>query len=256
MKMADDNRGCPKATDGSSDNLAADYHRITLAVEGLCENYEAARSDRTKHDGKTLFWGRIAGIGIGIYTLLTVGIVCASIYLAQQARLGTEAARHSVAIAEDTERRLLRAYVLVEDSKLNKFGGTEAPEADVIIKNFGRTPASAMTVWVGVKGADDFTMVSFPRRPTDLPIARMAFGPGGEMHWPAPFSRALNQAEIDSIKQAKGALFVYGEIRYRDAFDCSHFTKFRLIYGGNAGARPEGDLAIANDGNETDRNCE
>jgi hypothetical protein len=254
--MADDNRGGSNATGGSSDNQAADYHRITLAVEALCENYEAARSDRAKHDGKTLFWGRIAGIGIGLYTLLTVGIVCASIYLAQQAKLGTEAALHSAAIAEASERRQLRAYVFIEDSELRKFGSTEAPEGDVIIKNYGRTPASAMTVWVAVKGADDFTKVSFPRAPADLPITRMAFGPGGEMHWPAPFSRALNQAEIDSIKQGKGALFIYGEIRYRDAFDCSHFTKFRLIYGGNAGARPEGDMAIANDGNETDRNCE
>src|SRR5580658_2022781 len=103
--MAEDNRS-GSLGDGGSDNwLATDYHRVTLALETLSENYEAAQNDRTKHNSKTLFWARVAGFGVGLYALLIVGIVCASFYLAQQTKVSADAARHSAAIAEDTEKR-------------------------------------------------------------------------------------------------------------------------------------------------------
>jgi hypothetical protein len=92
---------------------SAEHHEIALAIESFRKNYEAAQSNRANHDKKTLFWARVAGIGVSIYTVLTLAIVGASIYSAKQAKISADAARATARIASDTEVRQLRAYLYV-----------------------------------------------------------------------------------------------------------------------------------------------
>ena len=55
------------------------------------------------------------------------------------------------------------------------------------------------------------------------------------------------------IKIAEGdaAIFAVGEILYKDAFGNPHFTKYRLIHGGDSMVSP-GKFGPAAEGNETD----
>ena len=64
--MADD----PKSENGGGDKLPAEHHEVAEAIETLRENYERTQQTRADHDAKTLFWARIAGIGVSIYTAL------------------------------------------------------------------------------------------------------------------------------------------------------------------------------------------
>ena len=43
--------------------------------------------------------------------------------------------------------------------------------------------------------------------------------------------------EIKLVGTPEGTIYVYGEIRYRDIFGIEQLTKYRLIHGGQEGAR-------------------
>ena len=109
----------PKTENGSGgDKPAAEHREIAVAIETLRENYQSTQRNRADHDAKTLLWARVAGIGVSIYTLLTLVIVAASIYSATQAKISADAARLSAATAQDTEKRQLRAYVGVNSEPI------------------------------------------------------------------------------------------------------------------------------------------
>src|SRR5271155_5526054 len=73
QEVADNNQ--KNSDSGGGNKPAAEQDKTALAIEALRKNYEAAQRDHAKHDGKTLFWARVTGIGVGIYTLLTLVIV-------------------------------------------------------------------------------------------------------------------------------------------------------------------------------------
>jgi hypothetical protein len=74
------------AGDGG-DKPAAEQHHIAFAIDALKTKYESAQAERGKHEKKSIFWARIAGIGVSIYTVLTVFIMTASIYSAKQSTI-------------------------------------------------------------------------------------------------------------------------------------------------------------------------
>jgi hypothetical protein len=50
--------------------------------------------------------------------------------------------------------------------------------------------------------------------------------------------------------------YVYGEVKYRDAFGVLRCTRFRLIYGGEVATRlPAPRMGAAPEGNEIDTDC-
>jgi hypothetical protein len=73
--MAEDNSN---GTDGS-DTPSAKYKPIVEAIDIFSKKYEVAQGDRTKHDGKTLFWAQWTGIGVAVYTVLTLLIAIVAI---------------------------------------------------------------------------------------------------------------------------------------------------------------------------------
>jgi hypothetical protein len=56
---------------------------------------------------------------------------------------------------------------------------------------------------------------------------------------------------IPMISDGKAAIYIFGEIHYRDAFQRDHWTRFRLYHGGDQ-AVGEGGLRGTVEGNETD----
>jgi hypothetical protein len=72
-----------------------------------------------------------------------------------QAEKLANAARDQANIADDTEKRQLRAYISVEGAAIAKFGDTiNKPEAHVILKNSGRTPDYKVAGWSAIKEAE------------------------------------------------------------------------------------------------------
>ena len=98
--MANDNPNGPNGDSNGCDEPGTECHEIALATETFRKSYETSESNRAQHDSKTLFWARVTGIGVGIYTFLTLAIVCAAIYSAKQAKISADAANASANIAE------------------------------------------------------------------------------------------------------------------------------------------------------------
>jgi hypothetical protein len=46
------------------------------------------------------------------------------------------------------------------------------------------------------------------------------------------------------------AIYVFGEIKYKDIFKTERSTRFRMMYGGGGGAAPDGALTFCEEGND------
>ena len=249
--MADD----PKSENGGGDKLPAEHHEVAEAIETLRENYERTQQTRADHDAKTLFWARIAGIGVSIYTALTLIIVGASIYSAQQAKISADAARLSAATAQDTEKQQLRAYVGVNSEPIIlRCDACDNPSKPIIereyrddnsvvmeIQNFGLTPAYDTSVrlkWEintsGIGPADDF---AYPDDQLGTNgVGKFAMYPGQKR----PSVVILDAQTIAFIQRARKhemSMFYYGRIDYRDVFDEQTIVDFCFWYAPDAGAK-------------------
>ena len=155
-----------------------------------------------------------------------------------------------------TSRVQLRAYVGVSAAKLINFvdGEEIAPMGEVTITNSGQTPARDVVNVSGIAIGlfpppsalkltvtdHDFATVARSRQTlgaANTSISRTAAG------------RPLEAEEKKDITEGKGAIYVYGEVRYRDVFGKRRWSKYRFMMGGPVGIRG-GQLATCEEGNE------
>jgi hypothetical protein len=139
----------------------------------------------------------------------------------------------------ETSRAQLRAYVLTSRTVVTNLvhGTTEMPEAQVTIKNSGQTPAH------NVISVNRFAIDKYPSPPTlnliisdrefsNPALSREVLGPGDTSISVVSAGRLLTAPEKASLASGTGIVYVYGEIRYRDAFGRKQSTKYRYMMGG------------------------
>lgn len=180
----------------------------------------------------------------------TLFIAAFTVILAAATALLYFATRDLVRGADKTAERQLRAYVHTAESTVTNIStGNGNVTFTIRIKNFGQTPAHKLSVLVAVELAPFPTDVSTLTKPSTESLKNITLGPTAEntiTMTRAPFS----QTEIADMA-ARKALYVYGTIRYEDAFGESRSTKFCLIKGGGNQYPLAGtDLFINNEGNE------
>ena len=240
----------------ADNNPASERHEIALQIEALRENYDSNQQNRAAHDSKTLFWARVAGIGVALYTLLTLAIVAASIYSARQAKISADAARLSAATAQHAEKQQLRAYVGINSEPIIlRCDACDDPSKPIVeqqdlrednsiiteMQNFGQTPAYDTTVYInwqinqyGTGLAEDFT---YPDTVTKgLQTSKFAMYPGQKR----PTVHALDAQTVGLIRRARNHelfIFYYGHIDYRDVFDEQSIVDFCFQYAPDAGPK-------------------
>jgi hypothetical protein len=170
---------------------------------------------------------------------------------AEAAKESADATKASVELARQTAERQLRAYVAVDQGILKGVGGAET-EARLYIKNTGQTPAYNTEQWVSIVADDYPTTRTFEFFPGTAEIGASATIGAGGLSTVFISVGALTANQWDKIRTGKAAIWLWGEIRYRDAFEKRRFTRFKYIYGGHVGARPNGAMAVDIDGNESD----
>ena len=161
-----------------------------------------------------------------------------------------------------TTRVQLRAYVFIHSAKVAiQDDDTTAITAIVVIKNSGQTPARKL---INVSGfaVSSYPIQTMPRLSiseaefSETRITRMDLGPISTSVSTTPISteqgratRAAKTEFISLLSEHKLIAFVYGEIRYEDAFGRRQWTKYRLMTGGPLGFT-EGQLIGCDEGNE------
>jgi hypothetical protein len=141
----------------------------------------------------------------------------------------------------ESEINRQRAYVLVEASEIRYLAQQRPVEVWISLKNNGLTPAFELERWATIF-ATKFPNTKFER--AIFGSARSVLGPSGAVDFgPIRMSRDLTFAESEEVAKGTMAIYVYGEIRYRDIYQITRCTNFRLMYRGTGG-RPAGPAAL------------
>lgn len=197
--------------------------------------YQAAAKSGGNTEICKTFWEKTTSDPVAAFTLVlafsTIGLWVATllIYVAGE--------RHS--------ERQLRAYVMIDTVDIENVSLGGNPEATLNIKNFGQTPATDLTCWATM-GFSTFPLTGpLPTRRAILPQRPLA--PTGTSIVRTGINRPLNAATVAAIAAGSHAIYVTGEIRYRDAFDKPRETDFRLFCTRDMAA--DGTMASYENGN-------
>jgi hypothetical protein len=163
-----------------------------------------------------------------------------------------------ICITIKNARRQLRAYVFADDIKIGNVFGVPPPEArvgeategawrfqpsigpivNVCIKNSGQTPAFDLIHLVGLCIREYPLNSELPILMTEDNIAhvtRMTIPPGGKFFYPTYHPTPLSEQTIEGLRNRTAAIYVYGEIRFIDAFKQKRFTKYRAFHNSITG---------------------
>jgi hypothetical protein len=200
----------------------AKNHDVALAVRSFSRDYISTQTDRAKHDEKTLFWARIAGTGVLVYTGITLVIAAAGIAAAIYGNQQAIATRESYAEVQ-------RPFVIMTGLQIRQH---LIPMPywffNVMAQNSGNTPTKDMRyIVLTTYGNPEDPEESFrnPRPPTW--VARITLPP----HFNGPLHFGQNGIPVNSFKQQVEQhkwWFIYGTAHYFDRFESSkeHITKF------------------------------
>jgi hypothetical protein len=151
--------------------------------------------------------------------------------------------------AEETSERQLRAYVFAVAGRVRRFAVNEPVEIEVRFENTGQTPAYGVHHTMNIAMCDP----PLPLHELDFTNPRKdAMGPRKSSSSFASFGPdyKLSQGHFAAVQSEEAAVWVYGEIRYEDAFGKPRWTKFRFIYVGDFVTDPPGGMATDTEGND------
>ena len=183
-----------------------------------------------------------------IYTVVTAALLAAGIWSAVQAsnaviqaanavaeaKRSADAAQAQVAVSTDTEHRQLRAYVGLSPGDVENVGDEKTQKFTFQRKNFGVTPAYDVSLVDLTFGVITFgqpipvltPFTDIPRgTPTIFPSSKLKMDIAGDI---------INKGVIERLSANSNLRFVYsGTIKYRDAFDKTHYTNFCWMFKAN-----------------------
>jgi hypothetical protein len=231
------------------------------------QSAEEGHPHEDRGDSRESFWKRTASDPIALYTLglLIFSMVLAGAAVAQlkslimanevatrsaeAARKSADAARDAVTLADKTAERQLRAYVLIYDSQIC-LKENMLVVAGVGYKNSGQTPARDVVVWTKIEGRP-YPLIGTLGSIKAENASRAPIGAGGVANMEIPAGGSLTSEQLDGIQKGTKAIYVWGEITYRDIFDAEHRTKFARFYHGPLSSAPV-QMFVSPEGNEDD----
>ncbi len=169
---------------------------------------------------------------------------------ADAAKKAADQTEASVLLAKETAERQLRAYVLVHS--IDGMDPVTQPPLlipyNFVMKNSGQTPAYQVEIHIVralVKKGGEFP----PLPPVEDAEGMKTYSPippGGFGHHTVGLTTRITP-EIAVAAQHTHDLYIFGRIRYRDAFGKSRTTNFRYVRSPNSQK-----LSGASEGNESD----
>jgi hypothetical protein len=154
---------------------------------------------------------------------------------------------------EKTTRRQMRAFVYVHGMSIYNvahplnplpaykptgaeiMSPTEGPLVSLNIRNSGSTPAFRVIHW-GQIHLGEFPLKSgLPEIRKSEKAPHSAIPPDGQNTKMVKIQRPLTAEEIAGLRNGTVAIWVYGEISYRDAFRRKRTSKYRLFHNAQTG---------------------
>lgn len=213
----------------------------------LCQQWRSAEAAvEGTYVARLQFWMGWFGIALVIGTFVATAFAAYFAYRAAEAtHIGAVADQDSAATANSTldamqrnAQRELRAYVFVEQASVTDIRSPDGYTVLIKSKNFGRTPASEYNNSIHI-GIDTYPVATNPQpaRPLDASRpTRSSFPPDAQLSGTHKMPR-LTQQQIDNFNAGKLALYVVGEMTYRDAFGNPRRTWYRLYHNVECGPK-------------------
>jgi hypothetical protein len=224
-------------------NIPASNAQKSIEERTLIYAWETAKQTR-----KLATWTKILGVFTGIVALFAVAsTIVTTIAVNDAAKSGDStlarmdsqlkeqrnfdtATTHridaQISISRETMQKQLRAYVAIylDQDTIGNYNRM------FYIQNNGLTPAYKVSFWFATKAKMLSPKPSFSDRPHG-DSSRITLSPGRDNRRSFFSDFLSNQYTDNMIKGKKAAIFIYGEIRYEDAFGDSCYTRFRYKYG-------------------------
>jgi hypothetical protein len=145
---------------------------------------------------------------------------------ADAAKESADATKASVDLSRQTAERQLRAYVYIDGGSFDYSGAYDSFRGTLCLKNYGQTPAYDQEVHASVRVFPvDAPVFNFTK--SGRPSAKSTIGPGGESNIRRTVRSSGN--EFDEVIDRKKAVFMWGFVTYRDAFDQTQTLEFRCV---------------------------
>lgn len=182
------------------------------------QKHSQKRSDQESKKVEDNKWRDVFNDPTAIFTFV-IAVFTGGLYVAT-ARL--------VRGADETSKRELRAYVSGWPEFVWSFDASHFARIRFKVLNIGETLAY-------VRHRCDIGIGPYPVEQIDLPILKnkwtdqMVLFPNLPFYGFTTCGRLFTAAEIQGIQQSTSAIYIIGEIEYRDIFSAKHFTKFCSI---------------------------
>jgi len=205
----------------------------------LCAQWKAADSaNDAAYYAKLQIWAAAFGM-LGL--LVTIYLTLKAVRTAQQ----------SVAVAQDTARRQLRAYIIASAFRVENLKVGAVPRVTFRIRNAGQTPAyevrAVFQLFFSAAGASHETKVRFSYLPE---MSKGVLGAGGIIRFEVSFGERLDEARFKGICEGTEEVGIFGVFSYRDAFKRRRLGTFkRFLHHRLWNGKPSGRLAICTKGN-------
>jgi hypothetical protein len=151
-------------------------------------------------------------------------------------------------IMRRTARRQLRAYVFITTAEIGDIDDSQNLHASVSIKNSGQTPAYDLINRGAITIREARLRGDLWPEDKDASLSKTALGPG-EVLGKYFSARPLTTEERAAVRSGTHAIYVYGEILYKDAFRRRRHSRYRFMHGGETAIRSR-QLVICDEGNE------
>ncbi len=152
--------------------------------------------------------------------------------------------------ADKNAQMQLRAYISMKHEEKIYLTDSKCPAVSIVVKNHGKTPAHSLMCCVYI------CLHKWPLEiELDSPVfaenaSQTTLAPHEQIRQYAELPRELNLQEIEAIEHQKGAIVVWGEVRYTDVFGGQRRTSLCLYSTGDDLGR--GELAYHSHGNDSD----
>jgi hypothetical protein len=151
------------------------------------------------------------------------------------AKMQAEVARDTLTTMQDTAKRQLRAYLVIEAGAIENFEPGKITTAHFWVRNVGQTPPHDVVMATGVVVAPRGLIPTFDKPSSDNlraePNARRGYF-ADQIEAKKDALRTFSQDEIDAVLADKSRLCVGGRVYYKDIFDNEWHTDFLYVYSG------------------------
>jgi hypothetical protein len=209
-----------------------------IAIAKSPEDKYLEAQDRAERYDADQWAVRLGKVTIGVLIVQGLALLAQALLL-----------RATIRQADKTARRQLKAYVFVAHHTLDPIFEGKEVNARILLRNFGQTPAYRLTVAArGALGGQRFNEAQADIGAA-MPIGTL--GPGGEYHLTVSYPDGLSREQIAALTQGDKVLYVYGTVRYVDAFHEQRQMNFRVQTAGRFGV-PLNELISSREGNDSD----